>query len=60
MCYNCGCGIPTDDMGKGKLSKGGSSLTEEDFQHIANEWGMTIEEVKRYTLEELKKQLGSS
>jgi len=58
MCYNCGCGLPDDDMGKGVLSQGGASLTEEDFEHMAKEWGMTKEEAKKYTFEELKKQLG--
>ncbi len=58
MCYNCGCGLPDDDMGKGVLSQGGASLTEEDFEKMAKEWGMTKEETKKNTLEELKKQLG--
>lgn len=58
MCYNCGCGLPNDDMGKGKLSKGGASLTEEDFKHMAKEWNMSKEEAKRSVYEELKKQLG--
>lgn len=57
MCYNCGCGMPDDDMGKGTLSQGGASLTEEDFDKMAKEWGMTKEEAKKHTLEELKKQL---
>lgn len=59
MCYNCGCGIPTDDMGKGQLGKGGAALTEEDFTHMAKEWGMTVQEAKKHVAEELKKQLGS-
>lgn len=59
MCYNCGCGLPEDDMGKGKLSKGGGSLTEEDFDHMAQEWGMTKDEAKKQVLAELKKQLGN-
>lgn len=59
MCYNCGCGIPDDDMGKGKLSQGGAALTEEDFDHMAKEWGMTKTEVKKHVAEELKKQVGS-
>lgn len=58
MCYNCGCGMPNDDMGKKALTKGGASLVEEDFEHMAREWGMTVEETKKFVLEELKKQLG--
>lgn len=58
MCYNCGCKVPTDDMGKGKVSAGGGSLTNADFQHIAEKWGMKIEEVKKNTYELLKKEFG--
>lgn len=49
--------MPDDDMGKGKVSKGGGSLTNEDFKHIANKWNMNIDEVKKNTLETLKKQV---
>ncbi|MBI3283071.1 hypothetical protein HYZ70_03285 [Candidatus Curtissbacteria bacterium] len=45
-------------MGKGKVSKGGGSLTNEDFKHMANKWGMSVEEAKKNTYELLKKQLG--
>lgn len=55
MCYNCGCGIPNDDMGKGKISQGGGSLTEDDIKLIAGKWGMTVEEVKNNMLELLQK-----
>lgn len=57
MCYNCGCGIPNDDMGKGKVSGGGASLTEDDFKVIAEKWGMSIEETKRNVYNLLKNQL---
>ena len=57
MCYNCGCGIPNDDMGKGKISDGGASLTEDDFKLMAKKWGMTVEEAKKHTLQLLKKEL---
>ena len=56
MCYNCGCGIPNDDMGKGKVAGGGGSLTDDDFKHMAEEWGMTLEDTKKNVLETLKKQ----
>jgi hypothetical protein len=58
MCYNCGCNIPDDDMGRGKISAGGASLTEDDFKLLAEKWGMTIEEAKKNTLELLKKTIG--
>ncbi len=57
MCYNCGCGMPDNDMGKGKVSKGGGSLTNEDFRHMADKWGMKVEEAKKNTYDTLKKQL---
>ena len=57
MCYNCGCGLPDDDMGRGKLSDGGSSLTEEDFIKMAADWGMSVEEAKKNTFVLLKSEL---
>lgn len=57
MCYNCGCDIPNDDMGKGVLNKGGGSLVDADFELMAEKWGLTIEETKRNVLKLLKKQL---
>jgi len=60
MCYNCGCGIPNDDMGRGKLSEGGASLTEDDFQKMADDWGMSLEEAKKHVYELLAKQFGKS
>lgn len=59
MCYNCGCGIPNDDMGKGQLSKGGGSFIEDDIKEMAGKWGMTIEETKKNIFELLKKELKS-
>lgn len=56
MCYNCGCGMPNDDMGKGKVSKGGGSLTDDDWKHMADKWGMSVNEAKKNTLDMLKKQ----
>lgn len=58
MCYNCGCEMPDDDMGKGKLSEGGGSLTDDDFKRLAEKWGMSEEEAKKNVSELLKKQLG--
>lgn len=55
MCYNCGCGIPDDNMGKPDAK--GASLTEVSFEDMAREWGMTIEETKKNVYNLLKKQL---
>lgn len=57
MCYNCGCEMPNDDMGKGQLSQGGGSLVEEDFKHMAEKWGMSVEDVKRNVYDMLKKEI---
>ncbi len=58
MCYNCGCGMPENDMGKGKISKGGGSLTDDDFRQMAKAWNMDIAETKKNVYEMLKEQLG--
>ncbi len=57
MCYNCGCQIPNDPMGKGRISKGGGSLTEDDIKYMAETWGMSVEETKKNMFELLEKQL---
>ena len=44
-------------MGKGKVSQGGASLTEDDFKEMAQKSGMSLEETKRNVFEMLKKQL---
>ncbi|MBI3620431.1 hypothetical protein HY214_04810 [Candidatus Roizmanbacteria bacterium] len=44
-------------MGKGKISQGGGSLTEADFEEMGKKWGMTKEESKQNTLELLKREL---
>lgn len=56
MCYNCGCGVPEDDMGKGKIQNGGGALTEDDFSFVAKKWNMSKEEAKEETYKLLKKQ----
>lgn len=57
MCYNCGCGLPRDDMGKGVLHKGGGSLVEEDFERMAKEWEMSVEDTKKEVYKMLEKQM---
>lgn len=57
MCYNCGCQMPNDHMGKGKISEGGGSLTEDDLKLVAEKWKMKLEDVKKNILAELKKQV---
>ncbi len=57
MCYNCGCGIPDDDMGRGKISEGGSTLTEDDIKLMAEKWGLSIEKTKENMYKLLKQEL---
>lgn len=57
MCYNCGCDIPDDDMGKGILSNGGASLVDQDFELMAKKWDMSVEDTKKNVYKLLKKQL---
>lgn len=58
MCYNCGCGLPDDPMGKTRVTEGGESLTETDLKKMAEGWGMSLEETKKNIFDELKKQVG--
>ncbi|MBI2034961.1 MAG: hypothetical protein HYT11_04480 [Candidatus Levybacteria bacterium] len=45
-------------MGRGKISKGGAALTEDDLKYLAEKWGMSIEEVKKNIYELLKNEVG--
>ncbi|MFZ3301955.1 MAG: hypothetical protein WA152_04555 [Microgenomates group bacterium] len=54
MCFNCGCGITDDNMGKPDMT--GASLTDKSFAEMAKEWGMTVEETKKNVYKLLKKQ----
>lgn len=59
MCYNCGCGIPDDDMGHGiaGIDPNGKSITNKTFQAAADSQGMTIQQAKEETLKLLKQEL---
>lgn len=56
MCYNCGCGLPNDPMGKKPVSEGGPSLIEDDIKKMSEGWGMSVEESKKNMLQMLQKQ----
>jgi len=47
-------------MGKGKISEGGASLTEDDFKLLAEKWSMSEEEAKQNVLDLLKKVLAKN
>jgi len=52
MCYNCGCGLPDDDMGVGHAlaSKDGKSITDKTFSVLSEKWNLPEKEVKRISL----------
>lgn len=52
MCYNCGCGMPDDDMGNPK------NITDKTFEEAAKASNQSMKEAKKNTLELLKKELG--
>lgn len=54
MCYNCGCDVVDDNMGRPTVK--GASLTDASFEEMAKEWGMTVEETKKNVYKLLKKQ----
>ncbi|OGH12258.1 MAG: hypothetical protein A2857_00635 [Candidatus Levybacteria bacterium RIFCSPHIGHO2_01_FULL_36_15] len=59
MCYNCGCGLPDDDMGQGHagVDPNGKSITNKTFKAAADSQGMTEKDAKNNTLELLQKVL---
>lgn len=55
MCYNCGCGLPDDDMGVGDAGvKDGKSITTKTFEEAGKSQGMTTEEAMEETYKLLK------
>lgn len=52
MCYNCGCGIPDDDMGSA------DNITTQTFEKAAKASGQSVKEAKKQSLAMLKKELG--
>ena len=54
MCYNCGCKMPNNDMGKAE------NITNQKFKQAAQAMGMTDDESKKNALELLQLVLASS
>ena len=46
MCYNCGCQIPDDDMGKGHagVDPNGKAITTKTLQAAADAFGESFDE----------------
>jgi hypothetical protein len=53
MCYNCGCQMPNNDMGKEE------NITNETFRMASEAMSMSEEESKRNALDLLKRVLAS-
>lgn len=50
MCYNCGCGLPDDDMGHK------DNITESTFEAAALASHQSVEEAKKETFRMLKEE----
>ncbi len=57
MCYNCGCGMPDDDMGKGHagVDPNGKSITNKTFDAAAASQGMDRKQAQKNASELLQK-----
>ena len=57
MCYNCGCGSPSDDHGKGHMGVDpqGRAITDKSFEAAGKAFEMSGEESRKKTLDLLKK-----
>jgi hypothetical protein len=52
VCYNCGCQMPDNDMGKP------TNITNRTFETAAKGEGQSVEQAKKNALELLKKAMG--
>ncbi len=51
MCYNCGCGMLDNDMGKPK------NITNKTIEEAAKSNSQSIEETKQHMMESLQKSM---
>lgn len=51
MCYNCGCQMPNNDMGKPE------NITNETFKNASEVMGMSVRESRKNVLDLLEKVL---
>jgi hypothetical protein len=59
MCYNCGCGTPDDDHGKGHagVDPKGKAITTKTFSAAAQAFEMSEADSKKNTHDLLMKQV---
>jgi hypothetical protein len=55
MCYNCGCGKPNDDHGKGHMGvdTNGKAITDKTFEAAGKAFDQTLFETRANTEEML-------
>lgn len=53
MCYNCGCGMPNNDMGKPE------NITNNTFEAAANAMGQSSKDAKKNAQELLERVLAA-
>lgn len=53
MCYNCGCQMPNNDMGKTE------NITSETFEKAADAMGLSVKESRKNALDLLEKVLAA-
>jgi hypothetical protein len=53
MCYNCGCGMPNNDMGKPE------NITNKTFEQAAKSMGHPVKDGKKNARELLERVLAS-
>lgn len=58
MCYNCGCGLPDEDHGKGHAGQDpeGKAITTKTFQAASRAFSMGEKETKKNTHDLLMKK----
>ena len=59
MCYNCGCEMPDNDMGKGNagVDPDGKAITRATFKAAAEAFGTTEKEAMENAKELIEKTL---
>jgi hypothetical protein len=53
MCYNCGCGLPNEDHGKGHagVDSGGKAITNQTFEAAGRAFNQSGTESRKNTYE---------
>lgn len=53
MCYNCGCGMPEDDHGKGHagVDPDGKAITDKTFEAAGEAFDMDADQARKNTRE---------